>query len=285
MMNITVGGSMFDSLFWMFKTENFKNHFIYLLSIYLFFILMSVFLFFISSILTDMVWKVVLWIFSALTFISPMLCFQGYFWNLTDNIINRQTDIISSNVYNGKVKEIFKIELPEINTRRFIWRGIASIVASLLLCYPFVILLVLASLTSGTAVAFYNFDLAATVVMYAGCYLFLGLFIPALLWNYAKQDSIFAVWNFPKAVHIMGTYTGKYIWNTFLFLVFAFVNYCITTFLTFILGLSAFHYNFNFDTFTIVRFVILIVLQYAISIYWIFVNAYLLGTIAPSCEA
>jgi hypothetical protein len=72
-------------------------------------------------------------------------------------------------------------------------------------------------LYSSEAVSFY--DSSIMTLLYVILFGLVGLLIPALLWNYAKQDSIFAVWNFSKAVHIMGTYFGKYLWNTILFIV------------------------------------------------------------------
>ena len=277
---------MFNPFFWMFKQEKIKRHFIYLFSIYFIFIALAVFLVVLSKIFfTESVLQFFIWALALVLFVCPFLCFQGYFWNLTENIINRDVDVSSSTIFNGKIKEIYKIELPEIRTGKFIWRGIASIVASILLFYPFIVLFTITFFTTGNYETFYNFDSASTLMLYLFLFAFLGLFIPALLWNYAKKDSIFAVWNLPKAIHIIGSYFGKYIWNTVLFLIFVFANHCITLFLIQMLGLNSFELIINFEPVTIIKSLIFLIIQYLLGIYWIFVNAYLLGTIAPPSEA
>lgn len=276
---------MFNSLFWMFKQEDFKKHFIYLFSTcMIFLVLASVILFIGENFVNDAFIKIVIGIAFIVLSACPFLCFQGYFWNLTENIINRETDITSSDVYNGRIKEVYKIELPEIHTGKFIWRGIASIVATLLLCYPIIILVTLSFLGSGDILSFYQLDASSMTILYLCLFLFVGMFIPALLWNYARRDSIFAVWNLPKAIHIIGSYFGKYLWNTILFLCFAFLNFCITNLLTLILGFSASELSFNAEMFFNLKGIVLLFLEYSIAIYFIFVNAYLLGTIAPSSE-
>lgn len=275
---------MFEAFYWMFKQPEFKRHFRYLFLIYIVFIAVAAAclgigeLFFKGDVLISLI---ILLIFFLLI-ISPFLCFQGYFWELTENIINRQMDIDSNSVYDGKLKEVYKIELPEIDTKRFIWRGIASIVATVLLFYPLIILFVLSSFSEISE--FYNLG-SYSVVMYIVLFLLVGSFIPALLWNYARRDSIFAVWNLPKAIHIMGTYFGRYIWNTALFLICVVINYFVSMLLTSMLGLSGVVVAYYNNAFIIAKGIIFVVVNYTLSIYWLYVNAYLLGTIAPISEA
>ena len=86
---------MFKPFSWMFKIDNFKEHFKYLFLI--------LFKFFIPAICLSCVilfcktlpplWGYVCSILSILLFIAPFFCIQGYFWELTSQIISRDFDV------------------------------------------------------------------------------------------------------------------------------------------------------------------------------------------------
>ena len=94
-------------------------------------------------------------------------------------------------------------------------------------------------------------------------YLFFFAFMPALLWNYAKQNSVFAVWNVPKAVYIIENYFFRYIWNTILFVLFYLLNFFV---------LYQIYQQFG----NIVYLAAGILYLYSLHVY-----AYLLGTLTP----
>ena len=275
---------MLEPFIWMFKAENFKKHLLYLLAMFGGFFALALIASLAGYFLPHL--SIQSFLCSSIAiffFIAPFLCFQGYFWELTANIISRDTDIKASNVYNGKIKEVFKIELPELNTFKFIWRGFASIVATLLMFLPFVMLAGTTFFTGVFLIPMVNIDAFAStyLVSYLFIYLFLCSFIPALLWNYAKQDSVVAVWNIRKAIFIMGNYTGKYIWNTLLFIVFYIINYAVIAGIGFLLGVYS---NLSMDVSAVIRIVLFYILSTGIYFYALYVYAYLLGTIAPSAE-
>ena len=57
-----LGGSMFNCLFWMFKQEDFKKHFVYLLSTYIFFLASALLLFFVASnFVSALAWQISLY--------------------------------------------------------------------------------------------------------------------------------------------------------------------------------------------------------------------------------
>ena len=214
-------------------------------------------------------------IISFIIFAIPFLLVQGYFWELTECIISRNWDIKASNIYNGKIKNVFNVELPEINTLRFIWRGIASIVATTLMFLPFGLMIFSGALAVGIS------DLPRESFIFL--YLFIISFIPALLWNYASTNSVFAVWNIRKAIYLMGNYTGKYILNIILFILFYTIDYALLFLASILLGL-----NINSTDITstkIVLFIIWVTFAYVKYFYSLYVYAYLLGTIAPPHEA
>ena len=271
---------------WMFKIGNFKEHFKYLFLI--------LFKFFIPAICLSCVvlfcktlpplWGYVCSILSILLFIAPFLCIQGYFWELTSQIISREFDVTGANVYNGKIKQVYKIELPDINTKKFIWRGFASIVANIIMCWPLFAVFTL-STTLGIAGIMYlgtnMFEMQSYLFAIIGATLLYAFLAPALLWNYAKQDSVVSVLNFRKAIFVAGNYTGKYILNCILYAIFNAIPSYVITFLFALLQIQ----NFDFSNpIYLINFLIFSVALYIIYLYCVFVNAYLLGTIAPPCE-
>ena len=142
----------------------------------------------------------------------------------------------------------------------------------MMMLLPFALLV-----TSGTFLAAFSSLPITTALL---LYVFLCAFIPALLWNYAVRDSVFAVWNIRKAIYIMGNYTGKYIWNTLLFIIFYLVDYALIAAIAFILGLN----NIEPGFWSGIRLLIFYIFSYIQYLYCIYVYAYLLGTIAPPHE-
>ena len=134
---------MLKPFIWMFKTEDFNKHFWYLFFTYIKFFVLAVIAFILGFIFWDSmpIASGVYYVLGGIFLVCPFLCVQGYFWSLTENIISRDWDISASSIYNGKIKNVFKVTLPEINTFKFIWRGVASVVATILMFIPFVLLL------------------------------------------------------------------------------------------------------------------------------------------------
>lgn len=275
---------MFEAFIWMFKAENLKKHLLYFLLTYCSFFLAAM-IFSVAAYFLQkyFIFSILCYLIAALLFIAPSLCIQGYFWELTSNIISRDVDIKAANVYNGKIKQVFKIELPTLNTCKFIWRGIASIVATILMFLPFVMLVVTTYFTGVFLLPMVNIGNYESTYLtsYLFLYLFLSSFIPALLWNYARQDSVVAVWNIRKAIFIMGNYTGKYIWNTLLFIVFYVLNYAVIAGIGFLLRV---YDGLALDVTAVIRILLFYLLSMAVYFYSLYVYAYLLGTIAPPAE-
>jgi len=106
-----------------------------------------------------------------------------------------------------------------------------------------------------------------------------------LLWNYAKSNSVFAVWNIRKAVYLLGTYTGKYLLNSFIFALFYILNcaivYAVNVFLIAIGVLSLSLNNFSG---LIMCFIVSNLTAVVLYLYSLHVYAYLLATITPVSE-
>ena len=151
-------------------------------------------------------------------FLIPNLLPIGYFWELTEKIINRESDIQANSVYNGKIKKTYKFELPEFGIAKFIWHGFASIIANTIMVIPYMLLLFLGIKNN----SFCTFPqiLVISLILFA-------ILIPALLWNYAKQNSVFAVLNIPKAVNIIGNHLFRYLKT----IILLFIIYLINVFL------------------------------------------------------
>ena len=262
----------------MFKAENFTSHIQYLFKLVLISFILSCITLIIPYLFDNP--NISLFI-SVLQYGIPLiisLALTGYFWELTENVINRKTDIIASNVYQkNSFKHILTIELPELNFRKFLWRGFASIVATIIFLYPLVMLILFSLFGAGLSGNF-NID---TVMAYIGCYIFIGYLVPALLWNYAYRNSVFSMINIPKAVHIIGTYPFKYTVNVFILLIFVAIQYIISISLGMVFGISAAALKSGMSFFSIL-YTFITSLFY---IYWIYVNAYLIGTIVPADEA
>lgn len=286
---------MLEPLIWMFKAENFKKHFFYLLIICIVYVLLALGFLVLTAIFgsnVDFVTSLSLKLVNLAILLIPILCLTGYFWSLTDNIINRENDITANNIYNGKLKVLNIIELPEFNFLRFVWRGIASIVATILLCLPVIMFYGSLTINLPDVSDFYGWTPLQLSIFTSIITLLIAIFIPALLWNYARRDSIVAVWNLPKAIYIIGNYSGTYFKNTFLFVASSYLNSYLIKIFTNLIGL-------NFTTSAasnggillsisgsdiILPLILTILVFYVSGIYWIYVNAYILGTIAPPNE-
>ncbi len=276
---------MIKPLIWMFKTENFREHYWKLFKNYVIFVLLAFAIMVLSVGFKDyQLISYSLLCLSCVIFIIPFLMCQGYFWELTDEIISRDYDITASEVYNGKISQIFKITLPRWDLKRFIWRGVASIVATMILFVPMIAMFVFGAIL-GTIPAYevysipifsiYSFNITPMILLCLMTY----LIIPALLWNYAKRNSIIAVLNLRAGIYLMGNYAGRYFFNSFCFIVYYFIDYLIMALLVKLFfgnGILAAQDNILglilFGAFSLIW-----VLKY---LYTIFVSAYLLGTIS-----
>ena len=283
---------MIESLIWMFKTKKFKNHFLFLLSFEVILFLLGLLLILLAVPFRNTFFASALIILSIVCFIVSFLFLQGYFWELTEAVIKRDTDIDATTHYNGKIKVINIIKLPELKFKRLIWRGIASIVASVILFIPVIYILLGLSITAVDTIKLLNMNTQQTILMYKYLVLFICMFIPALLYNYASKDSVFAVLNLPHAIYLIGNYTWRYFKNTFLFLIFLF-SYA------FLMNMITTSFGLNFSTASaetghnilsisganiLFSGIILLFFTLIFRIYFIYVNAYLLGTIAPKEE-
>lgn len=283
---------MIEPLIWMFKTEKFKNHFLY-------FIIISIVCWGISFGLITfsqspelpyyLIVNRILIILGIILMILPFLCLSGYFWCLTENVIDRHQEAKVNSVYNGKAKFKEIITLPQLDFRRFVWRGIAGIVATIIMELPIILFFCLSSFSLANIVAFWSINpLVAEIIVILAIFLIMSI-IPALLWNYARRDSIVATLNLPKAIYIIGTYTGKYIANTFLYILYSLAYGFILYFILGSFGLAIpqagnFGQISDFNILTNQIYVIYFIVNYLMGIYFIYVYAYLLGTIAPPSE-
>ena len=284
---------MLEPLIWMFKAENFKKHFFILLKIEVILFILGLLLIGIAAPFRQENFAVILLITGILCFIASFLFLQGYFWELTECVIQRDIDVSANNLYDGKIKKIYTIKLPVMDWKKILWRGVASIVASLVLFLPLFFIFIGLSITAVETISLFNMTKDQIILMYKGLAVFICLFIPPLLYNYAARDSVFAVLNLPKAVYLIGNYTWQYTKNTFLFLLFTSVYAYIIKLIT-----NIFSLNLSTSTLTsghnvisvsaqniILSGIIALLISFIFRIYFIFVNAYLLGTIAPEEEA
>ncbi len=254
---------------WMFETENFWKRIVQLLAVQLlFYILASVFNYFIMLQDISFILKMLCYVLMFFSLVVPWLIFQGYFWRLTANVISRDMDIQSNSIYSGKVKSVFTIHLPEFKPAEFLWRGFASVIATIVMILPYAMLVYSTIFTESFSMPWNNIDSYHKLysASYNLLYLFFFAFMPALLWNYAKQNSVFAVWNIPKAVYIIENYFFKYVGHTILFVIFYLLNFFVLYQIYQLFG-------------NIVYLVSGILYLYSLHVY-----AYLLGTITPVAE-
>ena len=275
---------MLEPLVWMFRNKDFKKRFLQLCLTLIVALLILIGLLFSTNVIefTFINGQILNILFAVVCFFTSLII-QGYFWELTSNIISRNWDISASNVYSGKIKERFFIDLPKFNVIRFLWRGLASIVATIMMMLPFVLVIYTSVLTTPA----FNFDVeyieGLSVVYQVSCGIVLVMLfiaLPALLWNYAKQDSVFAVWNFPKAFYLIDSYPLQYIKNLILFVIFYLLNtgiiYLLNYFFMIVMQLSP---QENPLVYIMIGIISTFMYLYSLHVY-----AYLLGTIAPVSE-
>ncbi len=275
---------MLEPLVWMFRNKDFKKRFLQLCLTLIVALLILIGLLFSTNVIefTFLNGQILNILFTVVCFFTSLII-QGYFWELTSNIISRNWDISASNVYSGKIKERFFIDLPKFNVIRFLWRGLASIVATIMMMLPFVLVIYTSVLTTPA----FNFDVeyieGLSVVYQVSCGIVLVMLfiaLPALLWNYAKQDSVFAVWNFPKAFYLIDSYPLQYIKNLILFVIFYLLNtgiiYLLNYFFMIVMQLSP---QENPLVYVMIGIISTFMYLYSLHVY-----AYLLGTIAPVSE-
>ncbi len=286
-----------EPLVWMFKTPNFKQHFFKLIGIsFLFWILLFILSIFTKNLSTgsDLLSMILIGIAALVLIVLPYLLITGYFWCLTDNIIDRDLDADVNSIYDGRSAK-FKnvITLPEWDVPRFIWRGFAAIIATIILCIPFVELCALYLLNQSEISNFWAINTTYASGLLVILILLSGILVPALLWNYARRDSVVAVLNIPKAIYIIGTYTGKYITNAFLFVLYSILQLFLLTGIIMLFGQSIPEVGSLNNLMSIlaesssglsINVVILNIVGFIICLYRLFVDAYLLGTIAPPSE-
>ena len=70
-----------------------------------------------------------------------------------------------------------------------------------------------------------------------------------------------------------------------MFVLFSYIFYLIINMLIFVTGIQSIISNSTPDIVTLIKFLIFIFITYTIYPYWMYVNAYILGTIAPEEEA
>lgn len=261
---------MLEAFVWMFRDKQFKSHYIYLFSKFIFFEIAALVLFFVADPLKLFVNIQFVNLIAIILAVFPFLCIQGYFWEMTENVIAREFDIKSANIYNGTIKQIYVIELPELRFFKLVWRGIASIFATFLLLFPFIYMIYKEIIKPDML------PLSMQVLLY----LFWAFFIPALLWNYAHRDSVVAVWNIRKAVYLIGNYPLGYIINVSLMVTMYGLGYYILWFFVDTMHLLNFEWSFLY----IFNLSIISLLATAVYLYFIFVYAYLLGMLAPMDE-
>ena len=288
---------LIEPFVWMFSVKNFKHHFLYLLLTAAVCWVISVLIFVCTGgnffITPNLMFNILIIILEVSLILAPVLCLTGYFWCLTDNIINRDTQPELNSVYDGKSANLKNIiELPEWNILKFAWRGIASIVATILMYIPFALVMSYIVFNLSNITAFWNFNNTQAIIVTLIIVILISLLIPGLLWNYARRDSVFAMLNFPKSIYIMESYPKKYFLNSFLIVLFSFARSFVTRAILFSLGYGAMlttnsvpaSYSDLLLSGFITVYIIIFIISYIIDCYWIFVNSYLLGTIAPPSE-
>ena len=262
---------MFKAFYWMFqKPENkklfIKNSMILfgvtILSLII--LCVMVYLVFIESVFGCLI------IFVLPFLLIPALLTLGYFWEMTAGVIERKTDIVSSSVYNGKVKLIENIKLPEIKFFKFIWRGFSGFVALVIMEVPVIIVFL-------NIIIFRKPEWFIVLVVIQVLILFL---YPGLAWNYAKNNSVFSTWNLYTAGRLLENRPGRYLWNLLL-TILAWVAFIIITGIVeyFIGTLSESDIN-NMQKFII--YLLPTLIFYIPYIYLQHVFAFLIGTLGNS---
>lgn len=267
-----------EAFIWMFKHKDFKKHYLFLILVTTILFLSADGILFITSLIkpSNAILEIVFLCLILLTYILPILFPLGYFWELTNNIIEREVDIVANQIYDKKIKLVYKIDLPKLNIFKILWRGFASIIANIILITPYAGLIYIT--ITNNDILYKNYLIINLTVLFL-------ILLPALMWNYAKQNSIFAVLNISKAIYLAGNYTFRYLIATLLFVITYSVNILIDVFV-----IQLLRPNLN-ELFSIQNIFVLAGLccYFIISIlknfYLIFVTAYILGTIVSENES
>ena len=272
---------LIEPFVWMFRIAEFKKHIRFLFL----YVAISVAVAFLAVNICN-VFRLngsaglVLIIIALLSVLQLTLFISGYFWDLAENIIDRDTDIVAANIYDRKIRTVEKITLPEIKVLNMIWRGFASIVATILMTVPYILLSIISIVPTlfspvGNTIIPAIAPIALVIMVIVLC--------PALLWNYAKQNSVVAVWNIPKAIYIIGNYPFRYMGKILLIGFIYFVLSFISSSVAAMLAIS------KPESISDISNINLILIYFGISqfmcLYFIYVYAYLIGTIAPPEEA
>lgn len=269
---------MMNAFVWMFKEKDFKKHFMLLIKWLLILSVIPIaltMLYFLYP-FEDFLIKTGLLILIALFCLFPSLLPMGYFWELTENIIDRTYEIQSNEIYDGKIKKVYKIKLPEFSVKKFVWRGFASIVANIIMFALYASLLFLYIKNT----AEYEFPMEFCIFTWG----LLALLVPALLWNYARQNSIFAVLNIPKAIYIIGNYFFRYLGTLILLFIVCIINVfldgfvvqCVSPFITGVFGLQ--------NVLIFMGLLIYVLFTILKNFYLIYVTSYILANIVPESE-
>ena len=282
---------MFEPFIWMFKTKDFFKRYMQLLVAVVASLGLAIISYFLGTLFTwNSNFSIFFYVLSALLPLVLIFFIQGYFWELTAKIISRDVDIAANSIYSGKIKTIFIIDLPDFKPFRYIWRGIASVFASILMFIPFILLVVSSFYTKIFFLPYDNIEFYHRLyaISYNVIYFIFFALVPAMLWNYAKQDSVTAVWDFRKAIYLFENYPLRYIGNTILFILFYIVNYYLLAGFAVVNGIQSFFATHSLEflssTVACVCILLFFLVMYVVYLYSLHVYAYLLGTIAPPTE-
>lgn len=205
---------------------------------------------------------------SVLCLLTHLLT-AGYFWELTSSITERKTDIISSDIYDGKVKLIEHIKIPGIRAG-LIWRGLAACFAMLLLIAPAVLIFL--------SIFIYNKPhLMITFILVLILTIF---FSPGLSWNYARNNSIFSVFNYYTAGALLEKEPGRYFWNSLLLFI-CWLSYGI---IAYVIGqlIGCPDKDSISNIFELFKFLITAFILYIPVLYFLHVKAFLVGTVGSA---
>lgn len=255
-----------EAFVWMFKKEDFKKHFIFvILSTIALFVLSVVFIHLLGFVeLPGILNLYKNYIYLPIAFL-PIFLPLGYFWDLTENIIYRKSTVQMNNVYDGKFKKIYNINLPSLNIFKLIWRGFASIVANIIMIIPYLIIIFIS--------AFAGVLRQVSPVLIITFLIMFWLLVPPLLWNYAKQNSVTAVLNIFVAINIIANHTLRYIKMIFLFILAGIINYALDVYFAKLISTNI---SAPLNIVLIFFIIVSIILRY---FYFNYVYAYILGTL------
>jgi hypothetical protein len=200
----------------------------------------------------------------------PSLLTLGYFWEMTASVIDRKTDIVSASVYNGKVKLIENIKLPEIKFFKFVWRGISGFVALIIMEVPVIMIFL-------NIIIFRKPEWLIVLIIIQVLIWFL---YPGLAWNYAKNNSVFSTWNLYTAGHLLENRPGRYLWNLFLMILTWFAFITIVGIAEYIIGIPSENDINNMHG--LIMYLLPVLIFYLPYIYLQHVFAFLIGSLGNS---